>query len=100
MNMRYFLSTLGLKQSRLYMLNGVLFCLLWLLVRMLFAIPYGSYLLVTQWPSLAPVLPAWRLGLLAGFFGVGCVLNSFWAYRLFAGALKILRGGAEDAKDD
>jgi len=52
MNIRYFLSASGMKSSKLYLYNGAAFCLSWLLVRCLFAIPAGTYLIAIQWTSL------------------------------------------------
>ena len=90
MNMRYMLHVAELKESKLYMINGLLFCLSWLLVRILFAIPLGTYIIVQQWSALAPAIPTWRLLIYPGFFGVGVVLNLVWGYRLLRGALKLL----------
>ncbi len=88
---------LGLKDSPLYMINGVIFVLSWLLIRVLFAMPAATYLIATQWASLEH-LPAWRLYPYAGCFGVGAVLNVIWSHKLFSGALKLLREG-EHAKE-
>ena len=52
MNMRYFLSTCGQKESSAYLVNGVAFCLSWLLIRIAFAIPMPAYLIALQWDSL------------------------------------------------
>ena len=52
MNLRYFLSTAEMKASTLYMANGLAFCLSWLLVRILFAIPFGTYTISMQYGSL------------------------------------------------
>lgn len=91
MNLRYFLSTAGMKTSKLYMINGLAFCLSWLLVRILFAIPVGIYTIAVQWDQLlARGLPLWRCSLFAGFFCVGAMLNMMWGHKLFMGALKIL----------
>jgi len=90
---RYFLSVTGQKESDLYMLNGSLFCLSWLLVRLCYAIPTGTYFILLHWQELSRVLPTWRLALYVGFFGVGCLLNTLWGYKLFTGAIKLLRAG-------
>ena len=58
MNMRYFLSEAGLKSHPAYMINGGLFCLSWLFVRLSFAIPLGTWMIASQWGSLACVPPA------------------------------------------
>ena len=52
MNMRYFFSTAGMKSSKAYMINGLAFCLSWLLVRICFAIPFGTYTIAMQYDSL------------------------------------------------
>ena len=89
MNMRYFLSEAGLKSHPAYMINGGLFCLSWLFVRLSFAMPLGTWMIASQWGSLAG-LPMWRRYLYPGFFFVGCVLNVIWGYKLFHGAYKLL----------
>lgn len=99
MNLRWLLSSLGLKGSWLYVINGVLFCLSWLLVRVLFALPAGTYLLLIQWQTLQPLLPTWRLVLLVGFFAVGLTLNLFWGIKLLRGAQQILRGSGHPKED-
>jgi hypothetical protein len=95
MNLRYFLDdeVFGLKKSKWYLYNGMAFVLVWLLVRILFAIPVGSYVIFNQWESLAAI-PLWRRLCFAGFFGVGCLLNLSWGYKLFRGAYKVLKGKA------
>ena len=90
MNLRWLLSELGLKDHVSYTVNGLLFLLSWVAVRILFALPVGLYLIYTQWPALAQALPAWRLVLYVGFFGVGGCLNCMWGAKLLAGALKML----------
>ena len=52
MNLRYFLSTCGMKESTAYLVNGAAFCLSWLLIRICYAIPMPAYLFVLQWDSL------------------------------------------------
>ena len=89
MNIRYFLSATGLKRSSLYLVNGAAFCLVWLLARILFAIPMAAFLIGRQWHDLA-TLPAWRLGLFLAFCCTGACLNLMWGYKLFAGAIKLL----------
>ena len=89
MNMRYFLVEFGLRDSKWYFYNGLAFVFAWMLVRISFAIPVGSYLIASQWSSLAS-LPAWRRYCFAGFFGVGCMLNLMWGAKLFRGAYKVL----------
>lgn len=91
MNMRYFLSAAGMKSHPAYMINGVAFCLSWLCVRLLIAIPLGTWMITNHWASLE-VLPTWRRWVYAGFFGIGCVLNLMWAQKLFYGAYKLLAG--------
>ena len=41
------------------------------------------------------VLPLWRCLFIPIFFGVGCCLNVLWGYRLFDGALKMLRSDGQ-----
>lgn len=53
MNMRYFLAAAGLKSHPLYLYNGLAFCVSWLCVRLLFGIPFGTWMIATQWASLA-----------------------------------------------
>ena len=90
MNMRYFLSEAEMKSSTLYMVNGLAFVLVWLAVRILFAIPAGIFIIYNQHSSLL-ALPLWRHVCFALFFLVGCCLNCFWGQKLLVGALKILR---------
>ena len=52
MNLRYFFSTCGMKESTAYLVNGAAFCLSWLLIRICYAIPMPAYLFVLQWDSL------------------------------------------------
>ena len=90
MNLHYFLPEFGLKESKWFFYNGIAFVIVWMLVRISFAIPVGSYVIYNQWESLAAI-PLWRRLCFAGFFGVGCVLNLSWGYRLLRGAYKALK---------
>ena len=90
MNIRYFLSTCQLKHSRAYIINGVGFCIAWLLVRILFAIPACAWLISLHWAHLRPSMQSWRLALYVAFYLVGASLNCVWGYKLFHGAYKLL----------
>ena len=59
MNMRYFLSTMELRASRLYMANGVAFVLAWLVVRICYAISHAGYIIYRQ-RAMWTQLPLWR----------------------------------------
>lgn len=97
-NMRYFLSTMELKSSRLYLVNGLAFLFSWILVRLAFAIPMGSYVIWAARDTIS-LLPVWRAVALVGFFGIGCCLNCMWGYKLIMGAIKVLRAG-EHSKEE
>lgn len=97
MNFRWMLSKLGLKNSRLYFVNGLLFCFSWLLVRIAFALPAATWLLIAQWHSYVGVLPVWRLALLVGFVGVGTTLNLMWGWKILHGATQVLNGSGTAA---
>lgn len=90
MNLRYFLSELQLKHTTAYLVNGMAFLVVWLLVRILFAIPAGAYLIMQQHATLS-TLPTWRYVCFVSFFLVGASLNCFWMSKLVTGALKVLR---------
>ena len=132
MNMRYFLSTAGMKSGRvraptargilppppnhptaprshpthapprccctqLYFINGLAFVFVWLVVRILMAIPYGPYLFYNQWEGIK-IVAGWRGGIIAliGYFLLYCVgagLNMMWGHKLFSGAISILFKG-------
>jgi len=92
MNMRYFLSTMELRTSRLYMANGVAFVLAWLVVRICYAISHAGYIIYRQ-RAMWTQLPPWRAATFVGFYCVGATLNSFWFVKLIKGAYKVFFGG-------
>lgn len=53
MNARYFLETLEMKESSLYMYNGIAFVFTWMLTRIAIAIIGGGWVILRQWDSLA-----------------------------------------------
>ena len=92
MNMRYFLATLELRASRLYVLNGVAFVLAWLAVRVCYALAHGCLLIYRQ-QAMWTQLPPWRAAAFVGFYCVGAALNSFWFVKLVKGAYMVIYGG-------
>ena len=49
----YFLSETGYKKSKWYVLNGAVFCIAWLLVRILYAMPMGGFLVYRHFEQLS-----------------------------------------------
>lgn len=93
MSMRYFLSTAGMKSGRLYVANGLMFCLSWLLVRIGLCLTVGWRLVYLQWDGVR-TLPAWRSTLYVLFFSLGCSLNLMWGKKLLLGAYQVLASGS------
>jgi hypothetical protein len=66
-------------------------------VRIAFALPAATWLLIAQWHSYVGVLPVWRLALLVGFVGVGTTLNLMWGWKILHGATQVLNGSGTAA---
>jgi len=89
MSFRYFISAMNLKESRLYIANGMCFLVSWILVRILLC-PIGGTMLI--WRQREPIseLPLWRAIIMVGFFGLGTVLQLMWGRKIIMGAVSIL----------
>merc|ERR1712113_1129608 len=98
MSFRYFLSTMGRKTSRLYLCNGLIFVLLFLMIRILI-VPIGCALLIWKQQQALSFLPLWRVAIFLSLFAVGIGLNLVWGWKLISGAYKILFSG-EHPKED
>ena len=78
-----------MKDTQLYVINGLLFVVSWLLVRIGFCLTVGWSLVYLHWAGIS-ALPAWRGAFFVGFFCVGCSLNLMWGWKLVRGAIKVL----------
>lgn len=96
MNLRWFLDKMNLKATTLYLVNGVVFLILWtwLRVYMFGWMGYRIYLMREQFFS----IPVWQSIALLANYGVGYALQLFWFLKIVKGAYKALFGGKSAAK--
>lgn len=89
-NLRWFLHETGLKESRLYIANGLLMTALWFVVRILLFGWLGLRLHAMRADLFA--IPRWQTGVLLGSFATGFALQVFWFRKIAKGAFKVLFG--------
>jgi hypothetical protein len=91
-NLRYFLSQLGYKDSSLYVWNGFMMTLLWFLFR----ICYGFYIGLWIWRMHAGIIsiPSFSTRWISiwGNYGVAYFLQWLWFVKIVKGASKVLIG--------
>lgn len=90
-NNRWFFSQTGMKDSRLYVANGLLMTLLWFVLRICLFGWLGVRLYVMRSDLLS--LPNFLIFILLQSYATGYALQIFWFRKIFKGALKTLRGG-------
>mmetsp|Transcript_14925 Transcript_14925/g.32345 ORF Transcript_14925/g.32345 Transcript_14925/m.32345 type:complete len:269 (+) Transcript_14925:270-1076(+) len=97
-NARWFLDKMGLKQSPLFVANGLVLILTWVVGRLYIFYPFYStvFSLRHEWQ-----LMSWRMGsILAIMPVVLLILNVIWFSKILRGALKVLGiGRAKSGKD-
>lgn len=90
-NLRWFLSESNLKESRLYIIVGLLMTLVFFVARILF-MPYTLYLLLSN-PSILNTLSTYRAfcdGIVGGAVFVSIyILNIYWFYLMMRGLYRI-----------
>eukprot|EP00929_Paragymnodinium_shiwhaense_P030525 TRINITY_DN17288_c0_g1_i1.p1 TRINITY_DN17288_c0_g1~~TRINITY_DN17288_c0_g1_i1.p1 ORF type:complete len:277 (-),score=24.26 TRINITY_DN17288_c0_g1_i1:584-1414(-) len=89
-NARWFLLKTGLKNSRLYIINGMVMLVLWFIFRIagyLFA--FAAFFM--QWHSFQKAqLPIFNQACFLFCFIAGFLLQAFWFYKMARGAYKVL----------
>jgi hypothetical protein len=90
-NLRWFLSESNLKESRLYIIVGLLMTLVFFVARILF-MPYTLYLLLSN-PNILNTLSTYRAfcdGIVGGAVFVSIyILNIYWFYLMMRGLYRI-----------
>lgn len=93
LNFRWFLDKLGMKESQLYLYNGLTMMFLFFLFRVVGFLWMGTRL-VAQREGLA-ALPVLNSALLLLSYGVGTALQLFWFSKIAKGAMKALGYGGK-----
>jgi hypothetical protein len=90
LNLRWLLHTAGLKDSRIYLVNGLLMLKAWLIARIALFLFLFKHL-ADHWMEIAAEeLPTWCLLLLVGGPPILFVMNVFWLVKIVQGAVKLL----------
>jgi hypothetical protein len=89
-NCRWFLSQMGLKNTKIYLVNGLVMTVGWLLVRVVL----GAYIGISIWRMRdqlvsVPWFSKWIS--IIGFYLIGYFLQWFWFVKIIQGAMKTLR---------
>ena len=96
-NLRYFLSQLGYKDSTLYFVNGLIMTILWFVFR----ICYGLYIGIWIWRMHDQIaaMPSFitRWVSIWGGYTVAYLLQWLWFVKIMKGAIKVLL--AEEKSD-
>jgi len=92
-NNRVLLTKLEMKDSILFVLNGLAMCLGFIFFRMTL-VPLGAYLMISQWSGhVSRAAPLIVFLAIAGQVVLG-MLNTLWTYKIVSGLFKILFGSS------
>lgn len=99
LNLRWLLHTAGLKDSRIYLVNGLLMVKAWLIARIALFLYLFKHL-ADHWVEIAAEkLPTWCLLLLVGGPPILFVMNVFWLVKIVQGAIKLVKSRTGKKKD-
>lgn len=97
-NFRWWLEKGGMKSSPLYLLNGVMIFLMWIVARVLLFPPF-FYVVWLQREDIK-LMSYWSSFLLFTFPALLTVLNLYWFGKITKGVLKLLKGGSGKDKTE